>query len=124
MRVVAHGVALLDGGLAKWKAEGRGLEMGKQTLRHRHFTEWRDAKAVRTKEQMLANVGSGAEQVVDARPAARFTGDKRDPRPGIAPVPITNSRRLPHGALFTPDGTWTRGDDLQAEPEPPEGGVY
>ena len=46
----AHDVALLDGGLAKWKAEGRPLEMGKQTLRHRHFTVWRDAKAVRTKD--------------------------------------------------------------------------
>ena len=56
----AHDVALLDGGLAKWKAEGRPLEMGKQTLRHRHFTVWRDAKAVRTKEQMLENLASDA----------------------------------------------------------------
>src|SRR3546814_11622353 len=71
----AHDVALLDGGLAKWQAEGRALEMGKQTLRHRHFTVWRDAKAVRTKEQKLENVGSASEQVVDARPAARSTGE-------------------------------------------------
>lgn len=110
----AHDVALLDGGLAKWKAEGRPLEMGKQTLRHRHFTVWRDAKAVRTKDQMLANVDSGAEQVVDARPAARFTGEERDPRPGMAPGHIPGSRSLPHSELFNSDGTWKRGDDLKA----------
>lgn len=110
----AHDVALLDGGLAKWKAEGRPLEMGKQTLRHRHFTVWRDAKAVRTKEQMLENLALGAEQVVDARPAARFTGEERDPRPGMAPGHIPGSRSLPHGALFNADGTWKRGDALKA----------
>lgn len=110
----AHDVALLDGGLAKWKAEGRALEMGKQTLRHRHFTVWRDAKAVRDKDQMLANVESGDEQVVDARPAARFTGENRDPRPGMAPGHIPGSRSLPHSSLFNPDGTWKQGADLKA----------
>jgi thiosulfate/3-mercaptopyruvate sulfurtransferase len=110
----AHDVALLDGGLAKWKAEGRALEMGKQSLRHRHFTVWRDAKAVRTKEQMAANVDSGAEQVVDARPAARFTGEERDPRPNIAPGHIPGSKSLPFTELLKADGTWKQGDDLQA----------
>jgi thiosulfate/3-mercaptopyruvate sulfurtransferase len=110
----AHDVALLDGGLAKWKAEGRPLEMGKQTLRHRHFTVWRDAKAVRTKEQMLENIAGGSEQVVDARPAARFTGEERDPRPGMAPGHIPGSVSLPHSSLFNGDGTWKRGDHLKA----------
>ena len=110
----AHDVALLDGGLAKWKAEGRPLEMGVHKLRHRHFTVWRDAKAVRTKEQMLANVASGAEQVADARPTARFTGEERDPRPGMAPGHIPGSRSLPHSALFNADGTWKQGDELRA----------
>ena len=70
----AHDVALLDGGMAKWVAENRPTESGIHRLRHRHFTVWRDASGVRDKEQMLANVTSDAEQVVDARPAARFTG--------------------------------------------------
>lgn len=110
----AHDVALLDGGLAKWKAEGRKLEMGKQTLRHRHFTVWRDAKAVRTKDQVAANVDSGAEQVVDARPAVRFSGEERDPRPNIAPGHIPGSKNLPHKQLLNDDGTWKQGDDLKA----------
>lgn len=110
----AHDVALLDGGLAKWKAEGRPLDMGNHSLRHRHFTVWRDAKAVRTKDQMQANVASGAEQVADARPAARFAGEERDPRPGMAPGHIPGSRNLPHRTLFNDDGTWKSADDLRA----------
>lgn len=110
----AHDVALLDGGLAKWKAEGRALEMGNHALRHRHFTVWRDAAVVRTKDQMLANVDSGAEQVLDARPSARFTGEERDPRPGMAPGHIPGSKNLPHGGTFNADGTWKTGDALRA----------
>lgn len=110
----AHDVALLDGGLAKWKAEGRPLEMGKQSMRHRHFTVWRDGKQVRTKEQVLANLDSGSEQLVDARGAARFTGEERDPRPNLAPGHIPGSRSLPFGQLFAGDGTWKQGDDLAA----------
>jgi thiosulfate/3-mercaptopyruvate sulfurtransferase len=110
----AHDVALLDGGLAKWKAEGRALEMGNHALRHRHFTVWRDAAVVRTKDQMLANVDSGAEQVLDARPSARFTGEERDPRPGMAPGHIPGSKSLPHGGTFNADGTWKTGDALRA----------
>lgn len=110
----AHDVALLDGGLAKWKAEGRPLEMGKQTLRHRHFTVWRDAKAVRTREQVLENLALESEQVVDARSAARFTGEERDPRAGVAPGHIPGSRSLPFGELFNADGTWKRDAALKA----------
>jgi len=110
----AHDVALLDGGLAKWKAEGRPLKTGKETLRHRHFTVWEDRKNVRTKADMLANLHSKAEQVVDARPAARFTGAEADPRPGIASGHIPGSVNLPHSALFNADGTWKTGDALKA----------
>ena len=63
---------------------------------------------------MLANVDSGAEQVVDARPAARFTGEERDPRPGLAPGHIPASRSLPHSQLFNADGTWKQGEELKA----------
>lgn len=102
----AHDVAILDGGIAKWKAEGRPLAEGRETLRHRHFTAWQDEGKVRSKEQMLANVGSGAEQVLDARSAARFTGEEADPRPHIAAGHIPGSRNLPYSALFNADGTF------------------
>ena len=108
----AHDVAILDGGIAKWKAEGRPLAEGRETLRHRHFTAWQEEGKVRTKADMLANVGSHAEQVLDARGAARFTGEEADPRPNIAAGHIPGARNLPYSALFSADGTYKDGAGL------------
>ncbi len=102
----AHDVALLDGGIAKWKAEGRPLAQGKDQLRHRHFTAWQDDSNVRTKADVLANLHSKAEQVVDARGAARWSGADPDPRPGIAAGHIPGSLNVPFTALYNPDGTF------------------
>ena len=102
----AHAVAILDGGLAKWKAEGRPVEAGKMNLRHRHFTAWSGGKALRSKAEMLDNLASGAEQVIDARGPGRFAGSDPEPRPGIAAGHIPGARNVPHGQLFEPDGTY------------------
>jgi thiosulfate/3-mercaptopyruvate sulfurtransferase len=102
----AHNVAILDGGLAKWRAEGRETRSGVETLRHRHFTVWADEKLLRTKQQMLANVEKGTEQVADARGPARFGGSDPEPRPGVEPGHIPGSRNVPAGALFAADGTY------------------
>ena len=110
----AHDVAILDGGLAKWKREGRKVEQGKQTLRHRHFTVWQDDKNVRTKADMLRNLHEKAEQVVDARDPGRFTGETPDPRPNMASGHIPGSSNVPHSALFNPDGTMKDGKALKA----------
>lgn len=110
----AHGVTVLDGGLAKWKAESRALESGKVTLRHRHFTVWRDDSHVRGIDQIKANLESKAEQLVDARSRARFTGEEADPRPGVAAGHIPGSFNLPYDQLFNTDGTYKRGDELKA----------
>lgn len=102
----AHDVAILDGGIAKWKAEGRPLAQGKETLRHRHFTAWQDDSTVRSKAQVLANLHSKDEQVVDARGAARWSGAEEDPRPGIASGHIPGSLNVPFTALYNADGTF------------------
>lgn len=110
----ANHVAILDGGLAKWKAEGRALESGTQRLRERHFTAWSEERRQRSKAEILANVASGAEQLVDARSAARFSGAEADPRPGIAGGHIPGSLNLPYGDLFNPDGTYKDKAGLKA----------
>lgn len=110
----AHDVAILDGGLAKWQAEGRETASGKEALRHRHFTVWADNSGVRTLDQMKANIASGAEQVVDARSPARFSGEEPDPRPATHAGHIPGSKNLPFGAMFNADGTWKQGDALKA----------
>jgi len=111
----AHDVAILDGGFAKWQAEGRPVESGKPQHRHRHFTVWADDSQVRTLDQMKANVDSGAEQVLDARSSPRFTGEEPDPRPATHAGHIPGSKNLPYKQLFNDDGTWKTGDALKAE---------
>lgn len=110
----AHAVAVLDGGLAKWKAEGRQVESGSKSLRHRHFTAWSGGKALRSKAQMLSNLASHAEQVVDARGPGRFSGTEPEARPGLASGHIPGARNLPHGQLFNPDGTYKDQAGLKA----------
>ena len=110
----AHDVAILDGGLAKWQAEGRALNTGKETLRHRHFTVWRDDKQVRAKEDILANLTTQTEQVVDARGAARWSGAEADPRPNIACGHIPGSANVPFTALYNADGTFKAKAELKA----------
>lgn len=102
----AHNVAILDGGIAKWRAEGRPLATGTETQRHRHFTVWSDAAQVRSKAQMLANLASRAEQVVDARGNPRFTGAMPETRPGIASGHIPGALNVPYTALYNADGTF------------------
>lgn len=110
----AHDVAILDGGIAKWKAEGRPLKGGRESLRHRHFTVWDDPRTVRDRSQLLANLASGAEQVVDARGAKRFAGEEPEPRPGMAAGHIPGSRNLPYTALYEADGTFKDKAGLKA----------
>jgi thiosulfate/3-mercaptopyruvate sulfurtransferase len=105
-------IAILDGGLAKWKAEGRPLAAAPEQPRPRHFTIRDIAADVRTLDAMRANIDTAAEQVIDARSAARFTGAEADPRPGIAAGHIPGSHNLPYTQLFGPDGTWKQGDAL------------
>lgn len=107
----AHDVAILDGGMAKWRAEMRATESGKPSVRHRHFTAWNDTKGVRTIDQMKANVGSRQEQVLDARSATRFAGHAVE-RQGVQPGHIPGSRNLPYEQLFNADGTYKTGDAL------------
>jgi thiosulfate/3-mercaptopyruvate sulfurtransferase len=102
----AHNVAILDGGLARWKAEGRPLASGTQTLHPRHFTAWSDCAKLRSKADVLANLHDSAEQLIDARSTPRFTGEEKEQRPGLASGHIPGSRNVPYKALYNSDGTF------------------
>ena len=114
--LIAHGfdAAILDGGIAAWRAEGRSLERGGATPRARHATPDFDPTRRRDLDQMQLNTRIRDEIVVDARSAARFTGDEPDPHPGTAPGHIPGSVNLPYTRLFEPDGRWKRGEALAA----------
>lgn len=110
----AQNVAILDGGLGKWRAEGRPLESGEPSHGERHFTARLNDTQVRSKAQVLANITSKAEQLVDAREYGRFTGELPDFRPGIPSGHIPGSRSLPHSRLYNDDGTFKSPEGLRA----------
>jgi thiosulfate/3-mercaptopyruvate sulfurtransferase len=107
-------VALLDGGLGKWRAEGRALEQGAEETGAGHVAPSVGPGAVRSKAEMLANLASGAEQVLDARGAGRFTGAEPEIRPGMASGHIPGSRNLPFGQVLNADGTFKDTAGLRA----------
>jgi thiosulfate/3-mercaptopyruvate sulfurtransferase len=110
----ARRVAILDGGFAKWQAEGRPVESGQPQVRHGHFTPRSDDGAVADKAFMLANLEQRSHQVLDARSAERFAGGGPDAH-GVAGGHIPGSANLPYGRLFNPDGTYKTGEALRAE---------
>ncbi|MGB3273793.1 MAG: rhodanese-like domain-containing protein, partial [Xanthobacteraceae bacterium] len=67
-------VKVLDGGLKKWRAEGRATESGAVTLAPGRFTATFDPAFVRSRRQIEDNLASRAEQVIDARSRERFEG--------------------------------------------------
>ncbi|QMW24520.1 3-mercaptopyruvate sulfurtransferase [Sandaracinobacteroides saxicola] len=110
----AHNVAVLDGGLAAWKAAGGAIESGKPVIRHRHFTVWADKAGLRDLAAMRANLKTHEEQVVDARPAGRFAGSEPEPRPGLRGGHMPGAKSLPSSELFNEDGTYKDIDGLKA----------
>ncbi len=102
----AHHVAILDGGLAKWRAEDRALDSGQHTLRPRHFTAWSDPNRMRSLADVRRNITSGEEQLLDARGAPRFSGAEKETRAGVASGHIPGSRNVPYKSLYNADGTF------------------
>jgi thiosulfate/3-mercaptopyruvate sulfurtransferase len=113
-RAMGHDdVAVLDGGLKKWKAEGRPLEDGVPMKRfERHFTPRQNAGLIRDIADIKEIVAHGGTQLVDARSAGRFEGTEPEPRPGIRSGHIPGARNVPSTAVLNPDGTLKSRDEL------------
>jgi thiosulfate/3-mercaptopyruvate sulfurtransferase len=93
-------VKVLDGGLKKWLREGRPTHSGKVTPKAGKFQAKLDPSFVRSKQQLLGNLETHAEQVVDARPRPRFEGTVTEPWPGRRSGRIPGSRSVPYADLF------------------------
>jgi thiosulfate/3-mercaptopyruvate sulfurtransferase len=109
----ARQVAMLDGGLARWKAEGRPVESGSPRISPARFTASLDRTAIADKAGVQAILGSDEHVLVDARSTARFLGEEGEPRPGLASGHIPGSRNLPQSDLFSADNTMKRGEALR-----------
>jgi thiosulfate/3-mercaptopyruvate sulfurtransferase len=103
LRLFGHdNVALLDGGLPKWKHEGRPLETATPAVPKRQFTARFKPEMVRDKAAVIANVTSKNELVVDARSAGRFDGSAEETWPGRRRGHIPGSRNLPFDLVTDP----------------------
>lgn len=103
LRAMGHpDVAVLDGGLRKWRAEARPLTDAVPNPAARRFTPHFDATLVRDKAQLLANLERRRELVVDARSPARFAGSAPEPRPGLRAGHIPGAVNLPWEELSDP----------------------
>ena len=107
-------IAVLNGGLPKWKAEGRPLEDMPPILRDRHITVQRQAHLVKDVTQVAAASKLGDWQIVDARSPGRFRGEEPEPRPGMRSGHIPRSKNVHYASLLNADGTMKGNDELRA----------
>jgi len=108
-------VRILNGGLKKWRAEGRKVESGQVTPKPATFKATFDVSYTRNVEQMVANLESRAEQVLDARANDRYQGKVPEPRPGLRSGHIPGSLSVPYNQLFdAATGAMKSSDELRA----------
>ena len=114
-RAMGHeDIKVLDGGFAKWQAEGRPVDDMPDRLSERHFTPRTNSFLLRDLEQLRGNLTSRREQVVDTRSAERFAGSVAEPRPGLKAGHIPGSKNLPASSLLAADGTMKDARALEA----------
>ncbi|MEX2250321.1 MAG: 3-mercaptopyruvate sulfurtransferase [Parvibaculum sp.] len=114
-RVMGHDdVAVLDGGLRKWRGENRPVDDMRPCYSARHFTARRNTSLIRDLAHMMANLDTRAEQVLDARSPGRFNGTEPEPRPGLRSGHIPGSLNLPASELIAADGTLKKPEELRA----------
>jgi thiosulfate/3-mercaptopyruvate sulfurtransferase len=107
-------VAILDGGLAKWRAEGRAFDSGTRHPDSVAPASLHSARRVRSKADMLANLAHPTAQVLDARSADRVFGSGIDPVHGGPNGRIPGALNLPFTAVLNPDGTYKAPAELRA----------
>ena len=107
-------VAVLDGGLPKWRAEGRGVEDMPPVIKDRHMTTSRQNLLVKDVTQVAHAAKLGEAEIVDARSAARFRGEVPEPRPGLRSGHIPGSKNVPYVTMLNGDGTMKPPAELRA----------
>ncbi len=117
MRLFGHRqVVVLDGGLPKWQREGRALQAtaasagtppatATQHPARPCYQATLHAQRLRGIGDMLDNLHSHRELVLDARSADRFHARAPEPRPGLRSGHIPGARSIPFGELLAPDQT-------------------
>ena len=98
-------IAVLDGGLPKWRAEGRAVEDMPPVIKDRHITVCKQNQMVKDVTQVAHTAKLGEAEIIDARSAPRFRGEVAEPRPGLRAGHIPGARSVPYTTLLNADGT-------------------
>ncbi len=115
-RVMGHDdVAVLDGGLAAWKAVGGEIEdLPELSSPDRHFTVRVRGDLVRDRTRMQEIAADNSAQIVDARSAERFAGAVDEPREGLVRGHIPGSLNVPYSDLMAAEGRMKSPAELTA----------
>lgn len=107
-------IAVLDGGLPRWRALGGPIEDMPPAPRDRHFTPRVDSRLARDVTEVSQAIKLGAEQILDARSAGRFAGTAPEPRAGLRSGHIPGSLNVPFTTLLEDDGRMKAPEALRA----------
>lgn len=107
-------IAVLDGGLPKWVAEGRELEDMPPIIRDRHMTVRRQAHLVKDVTQVSAASKLRDQEIIDARSPGRFRGEEPEPRPGMRSGHIPGSKNVHYASLLNADQTMKSPEETRA----------
>ncbi len=114
-RAMGHDrVKVLDGGLPKWKGEGRAIETGPAARPPADFAATARPAMVRDFAAVMDIVKNRTAQMVDARSAPRFTGAETEPRPGVRSGHMPGAANVHFRSLIAADGTFKPKDELRA----------
>ena len=107
-RAMGHqDVAVLNGGLKKWKAEGRGLEDGPPPKRsERHYTPLQNTDLIRDLDEMKALIGKAGSADRRCAPCGTLRGPRCRAAPGSAHGPYSGFEKCSVSALLNADGTF------------------
>jgi thiosulfate/3-mercaptopyruvate sulfurtransferase len=107
-------VAVLDGGLQAWEAAGGPVATGPDQPRvPARFQAGAPRAALATTEDVLRQLGSSGQTLIDARAPARFRGEVEPLDPVAGHIPGALNR--PFGENFGPDGRFKPAAQLRAE---------
>ncbi len=110
----ASDVYVLDGGIGKWKAEGRPLEDGPGKSRpERHFTARLNNGGLADIASVRRSIETGNRQILDARAPGRFSGEDPEPRDGMRSGHMPGAKNLPFSNLMNEGGTMKPEDELK-----------
>jgi thiosulfate/3-mercaptopyruvate sulfurtransferase len=109
----ANEVKILEGGLPKWRAEGRPVEKGMVSRKPAQFTAKLNRTMVADLSQVEEVLASGMAQVIDSRPAARFRGEAPEPRAGVRSGHMPGSLNVPYTEVAK-DGTLASSKKIRA----------